>query len=107
MNLRELKPQDAPLMLEWMQDASVVQYMGTDFASKTLEDCETFIQSSQNDSEFLHRAIVDEEDIYMGTVSLKHIDPLKRCAEFAITIRKDAMGKGYSDFGMRETMSFR
>lgn len=36
----------------------------------------------------------------MGTVSLKNIEEDK--AEFAITVRKYAMGKGYSHFGMRE-----
>ena len=34
----------------------------------------------------------------MGTVSLKHIED--GSAEFAITVRAEAMGKGYSWFGM-------
>lgn len=106
MNLRELKPKDASRMLEWMHDASVVCYMGTDFASKTLEDCEHFILSAQSDHTHLHRAIVDEEDLYMGTVSLKNIDSVKGHAEFAITVRKDAMGGGYASFGMREILRY-
>lgn len=36
----------------------------------------------------LHLAIVDENDEYMGTVSLKNIEEDK--AEFAITVRKNA-----------------
>ena len=47
-------------------------------------------------------AIVDENDEYMGTVSLKHIDMELKMAEFAITVRKCAMGQGYSAFGMKE-----
>lgn len=106
MELRELRREDAPRMLEWMHDTSVVCYMGTDFASKTLEDCERFIISARNDHTYFHRAIVNEEDLYMGTVSLKHINSAKGYAEFAITVRKDAMGGGYAGFGMREILRY-
>lgn len=102
MNLRKLQLKDAPRMLEWMHDNSVVQYMGTNFTSKTIEDCETFINSCEADKLNLHMAIVNDEDLYMGTVSLKHIDKINRCAEFAITVGKEAMGKGFSKFGMNE-----
>ena len=44
-------------------------------------------------------AIVDEEDIYMGTISLKNIK--EQSAEFGITIRNCAMGKGYSIEAMK------
>lgn len=93
---------DAPLMLEWMHNDSVVHDMGTDFSKKTLGDCHAFITLSQNDSPCVHRAIVDDTDEYMGTVSLKNVDTVNKNAEFAITIRKCAMGKGYSAYGMNE-----
>ena len=99
MKLRKLLPKDAPLMLEWMHDPDVVQHMRRDFASKTIEDCLQFIQAANNSEEDLHCAIVNDEDEYMGTVSLKHIREEK--AEFGITVRKCAMGKGYAQFGMR------
>ena len=99
MNLRELQPKDAPLMLEWMHDPDVVKDMRRDFASKTIEDCLQFIQAANNSEEDLHCAIVNDEDEYMGTVSLKHIRAGK--AEFGITVRSCAMGKGYAQFGMR------
>ena len=98
MNLRKLELKDAPLMLEWMHDDSVVHDLKTDFAEKTIEDCKTFIILARDESESLHLAIVDINDEYMGTVSLKHIKD--RTAEFGITVRKCAMGKGYSRFGM-------
>ena len=37
----------------------------------------------------------------MGTVSLKNIDKKRDSAEFAITIRRCAMGKGYSSYAMK------
>lgn len=100
MRLRKLELKDAPLMLEWMHDETVVKDMQADFSSKTLEDCNLFILSSKDTRKNLHLAIVDENDEYMGTVSLKNIEEGK--AEFAITVRKCAMGKGYSRFGMNE-----
>lgn len=99
MNLRKLKTEDAPFMLEWMHDDSVVHDLKTNFAVKTLEDCISFIKMAQDIKENLHLAIVDENDTYMGTVSLKHIT--QTSAEFGITVRKCAMGKGFSKFAMQ------
>ena len=98
MKLRMLKIEDAPFMLEWMHDDFVVHDMKTNFASKTMEDCISFIKLAQETKENLHLAIVDEQDTYMGTVSLKHITD--KTAEFGITVRKVAMGNGYAKFGM-------
>lgn len=102
MQLRQLLPKDALLMLEWMHDESVVKDLQANFAAKTLADCENFIRSSVNDTKNLHLAIVDDNDEYMGTVSLKHI--VDGTAEFAITIRASAMGKGISAFGMDQIL---
>ena len=99
MYLRELKIEDAPLMLAWMHDESVVGKLRGAFASKTIEDCKAFIVSSISETN-LHLAIASDTDEYMGTVSLKNIED--GSAEFAITVRKEAMGKGYSWFGMEE-----
>ncbi len=100
MNIRKLKIKDAPLMHSWMTDSSVTNALKTDFSKKTIKDCENFILASLNDPYNLHMAITNDEDEYMGTVSLKHIE--NRSAEFAIAVRKEAMGRGYSWFGMEE-----
>lgn len=102
MRLRKLEIKDASFMLEWMHDADVTQWLGTNFAEKTMDDCLAFIEKNQDDAENLNLAIVDDNDEYMGTVSLKHIDKAASNAEFAITIRKCAMGLGVSKFAMQE-----
>ncbi len=102
MKIRELQLKDAPLMLEWMQDKSVVKDLKVDFRSKTIEDCRNFITASWKDEINRHLAIVDEADTYMGTVSLKHIDMYRKQAEFAIVIRLCAMGRGISQYAMKE-----
>lgn len=104
MKLRKLERKDAPLMMEWMHDASVVEFMQANFKEKTLEDCERFIAQSLEDFENLHLAIANDEDEYMGTVSLKSISTDKGEAEFAIAIRREAMGQGYAWFGMEHIL---
>ena len=98
MYLRRLELKDATLMLAWMHDESVVEKLHTNFASKTITDCENFIKASWEDKNNINLAIASDEDEYMGPVSLKHIE--KATAEFAITVRAEAMGRGYSWFGM-------
>lgn len=98
MQLRKLEPGDAPLMLQWMHDESVVSHLGTNFMEKTIDDCNRFIAWANETDTDLHLAVADDSDEYMGTVSLKHIHA--GTAEFAITVRACAMGKGYAPFGM-------
>lgn len=105
MRLRKLEIKDAPLMLEWMHDRNVVEYLAKDFSGFSLSDCQNFIELSQNDAKNLHLAIVDDNDEYMGTVSLKNIDHEKKNAEFAIAIRSCAMRKGYGKFAMQEIIN--
>lgn len=102
MYLRDLKEKDAPLMLEWMHDKDVVEKLKGKFVEKTIEDCLNFINESRNKEKDIHLAICSDEDEYMGTVSLKSIDRSNQSAEFAITVRKSSMGRGYSWYGMEE-----
>lgn len=113
--LRKLEKKDASLMLEWMHDKDVVKFMKADFASKTIYDCDKFIDSARKEYDIifsegrslndligmsLHLAITDSSNEYLGTVSLKHIE--KNAAEFGVTIRKCAMGSGIAILSMNE-----
>lgn len=100
MYLRKLELKDAPLMLSWMHDKSISEFLHTDFSSKSIADCEAFIHAAQDMTRNAHFAIASDEDVYMGTVSLKVIDRKSCTAEFAITVRKESMGMGYAWFGM-------
>ena len=101
MKLRRLVEEDAPLMLAWMHDETVVGKLRGNFAAKTIEDCIRFIKSSISESD-IHLAIASDTDEYMGTVSLKNIED--GSAEFAITVRAEAMGRWYSWFGMESIL---
>ena len=101
MKLRMLEQKDAPFMLEWMHDDDVVKDLFANFKEKTIDDCKNFIAYSQKSETDLNLAIVGDDDEYLGTVSLKHIDKEEKTAEFAITVRKKTMGTGASAFGMK------
>lgn len=106
--LRNLQIKDAEHMYEWMCDDTVLRGLQAHiFKNKTIEDCEKFILESND--EFVrtvncHMAIVDENDIYQGTVSLKRIDHDHKDAEFALVLRKKAQKHGYAQTAMKEIM---
>lgn len=104
MRIRKLEKKDAGPMLEWMHDEGVVRDLLTDFSKKNKIDCQRFIEESQTAQENLHLAVVDDNDVYMGTVSLKHIDLFYKNAEFAIVVSRIAMGKGYAIYGMNKML---
>ncbi len=90
-SLRPLEEKDAPGMLEWMQDPNIACFFRFDAAAMSLEKCLAFIRTPSADC---HWAIVNSRDEYLGTVSLKNIEPVKREAEYAISTRACAHGTG-------------
>ncbi len=104
MRLRKLCLKDASFMYEWMQDKNVTRGLQPKFAGMTEDDCRAFIEKSLKEDKEKHLAIVNDEDEYMGTVSLKNIDRECGEAEFAIAVRSKAMGKGFSSFAMKEIL---
>lgn len=95
IHLRLLEKKDALGMLEWLQDSEITQYFS--FGNKhTLQSVESYIEQAQNNSLNLHFAIVDLNDQYLGTISLKNINYSMGQAEYAIVLRKNFIGKGYA-----------
>ena len=91
-------------MLQWMHDPDAVAHLQGRFLEKTLQDCLNFIADSRECDNQLHLAIVGEDDTYLGTVSLKHIDRQQKDAEFAIAIHPDAMGTGCAQWAMERIL---
>jgi RimJ/RimL family protein N-acetyltransferase len=94
MKLRKLMPKDAERMLEWMKDPSINRFFRFDAEKMTIENVLEFIQSSQNTGRDMHLAIVDDNDTYVGTISLKNIDYDASNAEYAISMCASAHGTG-------------
>lgn len=102
--IRELKPKDAELMCKCLNDKSNTQYMLIGGKTFTYDGCLKFINSVDNDSR--HFAIVDEDDNWVGTISLKHIDYEVGQAEYAIITASNVHGKGYAYKASNELIEY-
>lgn len=92
--LRPLLPQDAPRMTQMMRHGDTIRYLQIGGADYSEDTALRFIQTTADETRHLHRAVVDENGLYQGTVSLKNIDPERGEAEYAISLHPDAQGKG-------------
>jgi len=92
MKLRKLSNIDIPFMLEWMKDTEITRQFRADFSSSTYESVQKFVESAQDFTYSRHYAITNDQNEYLGTISLKNIDTINMKAEYAIVLRKIAQG---------------
>jgi len=104
MFLRPLHINDAPRMLEWMHNKNVTEYFRFDGSSATIDSVCEFITNASCDKTSRHYAVTNDDNSYMGTVSLKNIDCENKNAEYAISLHQDAIGRGYARFATDEIM---
>ena len=104
MKLRKLQEKDAGNMLSWMHDDTINRIFATDFKSFDEHKVLSFIESSKTDGEQLHRACVNDDDEYLGTVSLKGINQINKNAEYAISFCKKAHGTGAAKYTTDEIL---
>lgn len=100
MKLRGLSLKDVSKMTEWLTDNDVTQYLHGDYSKSSEKDAHFFIENASKNEHELHLAIVSDDDEYVGTVSLRHIDYTTKIAEFAIVVRKKYMHRGYAWYAM-------
>lgn len=104
IHLRKLEEKDVPFMLEWMHDPSIACFFRFDAMSMTEEKCLEYIRTANSDDNSKHFAIADENDEYLGTISLKNIDYEKKEAEYAISTRKIVHGTGAATLATNEIL---
>ena len=92
--LRPLMEKDADRMVEMMRDEQTTRYLQIGGPNYTKETAVRFISQTTVESRHLHRAVVDEHDVYHGSISLKNIDREKLEAEYAVSMHPEAQGKG-------------
>ena len=103
--LRHLEEKDVPFMLEWMHDNEINCNFQTDFASSTMDSVLNFIKNSF-DEKNQNFAIADENDEYLGTISLKNVSYKNSNAEYAIVMRKKAQGTGAAMAATQELLKY-
>lgn len=93
VRLRKMELCDGKYMLEWMRDSEITAYLLADFEHMSMEDCHQFIKASYSEHN-IHYAIINDSNQYLGTISLKNISLQNRNAEYAIVLRRKAIGRG-------------
>lgn len=102
--LRRLRERDVDGMLEWMHDQEISGRFQLDFSSMSANDAEKFVRESVS-GDSIHLAISGRDDEYLGTISLKHIDPENGNAEYAIVTRRKVHGTGVAEVATRDILS--
>lgn len=103
--IRRLEHKDAEFMLEWMHDNDTKRAFRYPFGQSTMESVTEFIDNSFSDAN-RHFAVVNEEDEYLGTVSLKNISEADRSAEYAIVVRSVARGTGAAKLATENVLQY-
>lgn len=104
MRLRSLEIKDEVGMLEWMRDPTLNCFFRFDAENISSESVRDFIKLSLSDTSNRHFAITDENDNYLGTISLKSINFINKTAEYSISLRKSAIGKGVANWATLEVL---
>ena len=92
-HLRKLEEKDVPYMLKWMHDPNINRNFRFDFASMTEDKVLDFVRGSFTE-ENQNFAFVGDDDIYLGTISLKNISKVDGNAEYAVVTSREAQGTG-------------
>jgi UDP-4-amino-4,6-dideoxy-N-acetyl-beta-L-altrosamine N-acetyltransferase len=94
IKLRQLEIFDAIYMLEWLNDPKVTSFLDVPKERKSIEAVHDFIIAAQKDIKNKHFAICDDDNVYLGTISLKNLDLKNKHAEYAIVLCSSQNGKG-------------
>lgn len=107
MRLRPLETKDAEGILEWMQNPDIQKSFRFSVHDKSYDDVICFINAAQTmpiDGKSIHLAITDDNDEYLGTISLKDVDLQCMSAEYAISLRECAQGKGIAAWATKKLL---
>ena len=97
IKLRKLLLKDIIGMKEWMKNKENILIFQNDFLNLTDIDIKNFILNSFTKSNQHFAIINDEDDEYLGTISLKNIDYKNKHAEYAISSREIVRGTGINE----------
>ena len=105
MSIRELRLSDANNMHKALQDKNNLKYLSIGHIDFSISDCERFIQHSidNNNRNF---AIVNENDDWVGTISLKNIDVNNKKAEYAIITSQAVHGTGIAYSATQDIINY-
>ncbi len=106
IKLRALRLSDAESINECIQDEDISRMFLFTRYPYSEEEIEKFIRKSFEDKINVHFAITNEDNEYIGTISLKNINYVDRNAEYAIMIRKEFWGKDVAKKATYEILDY-
>lgn len=106
MLLRKPKEKDAEGILSWMHDPATREIFATDFTSFTLNNVLDFIHNANIDDKNVNFVCVDNDDNYLGTISLKNINHSAKNAEYAVSFCRRSHGTGAAAFATKEILKY-
>ena len=103
--IRRLLEKDAENMLQCLLDGETMRFMRLRNDRQSIENCKAFILKSFT-AQNQHFAIVNEDDEWVGTISLKNIDYEVGAAEYAIITARQVHGKGIAFLATQELLKY-
>lgn len=106
MFIRHLKINDVPFIYEWIKDPDIgyqFQFVNENIDFNYIE---RFVRNSLIDKINKHYAIANDNDEYLGTISLKNINYKNNNAEYAIALRKKAIGNNIASIATSAILFF-
>ena len=104
MKLRKILYKDIPFILEWMKDSNINKYFRFNPDNINEDSIRKFIDESNGDSFNFHYAITEDDDEYLGTISLKNINNIDKNAEYAIALRNKSIGTQIASVATKEIL---
>ncbi|MDK2907091.1 hypothetical protein X928_05385 [Petrotoga miotherma DSM 10691] len=106
IKLRPLKLTDADYMKEFTEDEDISRNLLFTRYPFPTENMISFIKTSWEDKRNIHYAIANENDEYIGTISLKNISYIDKNAEYAIVTRKKYWGLNVASLATDKILNY-
>lgn len=106
MQLRDLNFDDSNNIMNLFQDKDVTKFLHQDFNNFSLDDAHRFISESIGNIDEIDKAIITDENEYVGIVSLRYIDFEEETAELVIVVKPFYFSKGYAWFAVSRMLKF-
>lgn len=106
IKLRELYLEDSEYIFQMINDKDISKNFIFTRYPYSKENIIDFIKNSWNNKDNIHYAISNEDNEYLGAISLKNVNYIDRNAEYAIIVRKEYWGTNTSKLATLKILEY-
>lgn len=106
MQLMDLSLNHADGMYRLFQDKNVVDFIYREYAGISRIEVKSVIQNKVENSDEIHKVIMNDENEFVGIVSLTNINKTEETAELLISVSSNFFTKGYAWYGVCEILKY-